>query len=300
MRALTRYGAADIGIGRDAAELLAHLTGHGHGIGADGARFGAIGGTGVAAGSDDAGLLAHLSGTGTGTGVDGAAWMEKWRATGTSHGIGRDAAALLAHLAGRPVSGRSADVAALLSHLSGKPTAGRGAGSGTATFSAHDDAITELSTPGDWTYQIPPWATVLDLVGLGAGGGGRGGGLILAGSSGERGNWNSVSIFRGTSIPWSQSTLTGLHVGAGGAGGAGGIAPSNGAAGGETWIVGYLSAPGGRGGGNGTSYTRDPGHYVIGGVDYAPTGGWGGAGGGTNKRGDNGDNGRIFIRALQL
>lgn len=296
---LTFRTLSDAGISYDYAKLVALLTGTTSGLGEDAALLGGSTGTSVGRGADAAALLAHLAGTDDGVGGDGAALAEQWRATFTDPHEGVDRATLHALLAGGSTAAEY-DAARLAARLVGAPTAGAGSSEAFIGFAPHADEETLFTSGGDYTYNIPPWCHTLLIAGLGAGGGGRGGGLFLGGSAGERGTWASTILVRGLNIPWTQSTLAGLHVGTGGSGGANGVSPGNGTGGGETRIAGLLSAPGGRGGGNGTNYNRDPGDHTGVGRDWPNNGnGWGGTGGGANQRGGNGTDGRIIIRAIQ-
>ena len=82
--------------------------------------------------------------------------------------------------------------------------------------------LTTYSSAGAYTYNIPQWATHIDIVLCGGGGGGEGSVSNLFtgsnGSGGDPGEWKTVTVQRGVDIPWTTTTITGT-VGAGGAGG---------------------------------------------------------------------------------
>lgn len=64
-----------------------------------------------------------------------------------------------------------------------------------------------FSSVGTQSYTIPYWSKYIDLVGKGAGCGGRGGGAVLAGGGGGTGQWNGVTLERGVDIPWDARNL---------------------------------------------------------------------------------------------
>ncbi|AEL17656.1 hypothetical protein CUCO_5 [Mycobacterium phage Cuco] len=106
------------------------------------------------------------------------------------------------------------------------------------------------TVPGDYVYQIPEDCWCIDEILVGAGGGGRGGGLAVGGAGGQGGVWKWRKLVRGVDIPWSQTTIS-VKVGAGGSSGSGGLSPNNGGSGGAT--IGTQTAPGGAGGYDGWS-----------------------------------------------
>ncbi|AIK68958.1 minor tail protein [Mycobacterium phage Tiffany] len=86
---------------------------------------------------------------------------------------------------------------------------------------AFTEATTEFTTVGAYTYNIPANCRFLDIIVLGAGGGGQASLAILnVGASGLPGEWNSVTLQRGVDIPWGLSQITG-SVANGGSGGIG-------------------------------------------------------------------------------
>jgi hypothetical protein len=90
--------------------------------------------------------------------------------------------------------------------------------SGTVSFPENDPATQQYTAAGTYSYTIPYWCTTIDLILLGAGGGGTYGG-INNGVGGGAGGWNAVSLQRGSDIPLATATIT-ITVGQGGAPGA--------------------------------------------------------------------------------
>lgn len=136
----------------------------------------------------------------------------------------------------------------------------------------HSDDVRYYGTVGAWTVVIPLWCNVIDIVGVGAGGGGQGCG-ILWGEGGHAGVWNSSRVTRGVDIPMGTETLT-VAVAAGGAG-HDGLLGDPGDPGGAATVSGAgwagFSAPGGAGGSlsNLDIAGKSPGNYVFDGVTYA-------------------------------
>lgn len=79
-----------------------------------------------------------------------------------------------------------------------------------------------FGNPGEFEWAIPAAATKIDVVLLGAGGGGDAG-AVFVGGGGLAGEWLTATLERGTDIPPATQVLTGT-VGAGGAGGTVGAA----------------------------------------------------------------------------
>jgi hypothetical protein len=179
--------------------------------------------------------------------------------------------------------------------------------------------ITRFSRPGEFSYQIPPSATHLDIVMLGGGGGGGAGKALFTGTGGSAGQWKTVTLERGMTLPLSQSTVNGT-VGDGGKGGTyKGINPLNGADGYVTAVLTGTSqpgftAPGGIGSGhtdhvsgddtvprsveyNGVTYTGGGTRSTPGGSGETPGGG--GAGGYPLSPGGDGARGQVWIRAYR-
>ena len=86
-----------------------------------------------------------------------------------------------------------------------------------------------FDTAGANTYTIPEWAQELDVVLVGAGGGGHGGHFFgtgggTKGEGGDAGVWAAETLVRGVDFPVDATTLT-INVGAGGVGGGGFAVP---------------------------------------------------------------------------
>lgn len=175
---------------------------------------------------------------------------------------------------------------------------------------------------GTYTYNIPYWCRYIDIVLLGAGGGGASSGpfYLLGGFPGSPGTWATVTLERGVHIPWDTATIT-LVAGTGGARGSGGAGGTAGGAGTAStasapgWAG--LSAPGGAGGpqhptGVNANDGPSPGNktyngqlYTGGGVQ-TDDGGTGKAPGGAGAGGSNfggsggvGGPGGVWVRSYQ-
>ncbi|ATW60161.1 hypothetical protein SEA_PH8S_33 [Mycobacterium phage Ph8s] len=86
-----------------------------------------------------------------------------------------------------------------------------------------EPVLTPITTVGAFSYDIPAEAKFIDVILLGAGGGGKG--MALAdgwGRGGDAGSWAVVTLERGVHIPLSTTRITG-SVGAGGAAGEGSV-----------------------------------------------------------------------------
>ncbi len=95
---------------------------------------------------------------------------------------------------------------------------GTGTLTGKASFPGHDATTKPYNTAGTYAFAIPFWCTRIDVVLLGAGGGGSytafGNGV-----GGGAGQWApTVPLKRGSDIPWAATTIN-LTVGQGGSGG---------------------------------------------------------------------------------
>lgn len=100
---------------------------------------------------------------------------------------------------------------------------GGGGLSATATFPTTSPATTTYTTAGSYTYSIPYWCNSFDVVCLGAGGGGNGGGAgYVNGGGGGEGSYSVKTYIRGTDVPWTQTSLSGVVGAAGSAGADGG------------------------------------------------------------------------------
>ncbi|MGB3707588.1 hypothetical protein [Gordonia sp. (in: high G+C Gram-positive bacteria)] len=297
--ALVARQFVDRGFGTDAAELLAHLIATDRHQGRDRASLAGFTGTEHLTSDDHAALLAHLSGRDSGISADAATWLLHYDLAFTDRGRGIDASHLAARLLGRDTAA-GVDRAALLAHLTGRATPGVGSISGAVAFSPHTAETQTWSTPGTYTYPIPPWSRYIDLVGIGGGASGQTGSGVAGGkgSGGAAGGWNSATLERGVAIPWTATTINVIV-------GAGGTKPSNSdyagpnnGAGSTISVVGTsagIVCPGGTGtisGQNGGSASNYP--YM----DQTFTGGAGGSGnggaGGVPGGGGAGGNGGIF------
>ncbi|AOQ28891.1 hypothetical protein SEA_WATERFOUL_27 [Mycobacterium phage Waterfoul] len=144
---------------------------------------------------------------------------------------------------------------------------GVGADFATARFTPRAAVLTPYTTPGTYTYTIPVWCSKIDLVLLGAGGGGASSGTFyaLSGFPGAAGQWFIATLTRGVDIPWTATAIT-IIVGTGGARGSGGLTGTSGRAGESTTAavpgMSTFIAPGGNGGGTsatGTTNYQGPG-----------------------------------------
>jgi hypothetical protein len=139
---------------------------------------------------------------------------------------------------------------------------GTGTLTGTASFPSHDPATQRYDGADTYSFAIPFWCTRIDLVLLGAGGGGSysdfGNGVV-----GGAGGWQTVTLARGTGIAWATTTID-VTVGQGGSGGAPNVAATPGGDTTASWDTTTQTATGGGGGattgaqsGNGPSPTSD-------------------------------------------
>lgn len=202
---------------------------------------------------------------------------------------------------------------AILAHLSGWAS-GLGTPSATATFGVWGPATTSWNTAGTFTYAIPPAALYLDLIAVGSGAGGEGGGLAISGKGGGAGQFAGIRLIRGVDIPWSLSSIT-VTIPSGGTGGAGGGFPARGGDGSAVTIGGYLTATGGLDYASSNVAGLTAGSFTFQGATYfggaamnnaegngnAPGGGAAGgrALGFTGTKGGNGAPGGAWIKAGQ-
>lgn len=151
--------------------------------------------------------------------------------------------------------------------------------SATARFAPRSAVSASWAAAGTYTFTIPVWCRYIDIVLLGAGGGGASPGTFytLRGHPGEAGSWVTITLERGVHIPWTATTIT-IVVGSGGARGSGvsatGVAGQPGAAT-TVAIVGWAGASAAGGDGGGTSLTgttdnagRSPGSRTYQGIPY--------------------------------
>lgn len=192
--------------------------------------------------------------------------------------------------------------------------------SATATFSAVSATTATITATG--TYTIPVWCRYIDVVLLGAGGGGAGGNSWGAdGKGGSAGQWVAITLERGVDIPWTTVSFA-VTIGTGGTAGSRGN--GSGGAGTNTIaaIPGASQAATGGSGGSGTNavgstdyYGASPGSMAWQGRNYSggaqvgkstngnpPGGGGGGGAGGVfgrDRAGGTGARGQAWITARQ-
>jgi hypothetical protein len=137
---------------------------------------------------------------------------------------------------------------------------GNGNFSATAGFPANNPETKPYSGAGTYSYSIPYWCDTIDLLLLGAGGGGTYT-EFTSGAGGGAGSWKAITVQRGSDIPWATTTIN-ITVGQGGAGGS--LATRTGGAGGDTTASWDTSAgtttetaPGGGGGANSSGPTGE-------------------------------------------
>jgi hypothetical protein len=94
---------------------------------------------------------------------------------------------------------------------------GTGTLTGKASFPGFDPTPKTYDTAGTYAFPIPFWCTRIDLVLLGAGGGGTYAPLSN-GVGGGGGQFTTASLKRGSDIPWAATTIN-VTVGQGGSGG---------------------------------------------------------------------------------
>jgi hypothetical protein len=92
---------------------------------------------------------------------------------------------------------------------------GNGALTAKAGFPGYDPATKPYPSAGTYAFAIPFWCTTIDLALLGAGGGGTYVEPVVGGGAGE---WQTVTLQRGSDIPWAATTIN-VTVGQGGSGG---------------------------------------------------------------------------------
>jgi hypothetical protein len=116
---------------------------------------------------------------------------------------------------------------------------GRGGLSATVSFPENKPLTQGYTVAGTYTFEIPYWCAAIDLILLGAGGGGTYGG-INNGVGGAAGSWKTATLERGPDIPWATTTIS-IVVGQGGAPGA--VTGTPAMAGGDT-TASWDSSPG--------------------------------------------------------
>ncbi|WP_396902684.1 hypothetical protein [Mycolicibacterium sp.] len=185
---------------------------------------------------------------------------------------------------------------------------GAGSGLAIAGFTPHSPASASWAAAGTYTFTIPVWCRYIDVVLLGAGGGGASSGPLYTwgGYPGEAGVYATTSLERGVHIPWTAIFIT-LTVGTGGARGSGGVTGTEGRAGGST-VLTYtnlagatvtVAATGGAGGianltGTTDNTGRSPGNHTYNGQVYTGGAAQSTAGSAGNPPGGGGAGGRNF------
>jgi hypothetical protein len=99
----------------------------------------------------------------------------------------------------------------------GANLSGTGTLTGKVSFPGHEPTPKRYDSAGTYSFPIPFWCTTIDLVLLGAGGGGSYA-AFSNGVGGGAGQWKTATLQRGTDIPWAATTIN-VTVGQGGAGG---------------------------------------------------------------------------------
>lgn len=110
------------------------------------------------------------------------------------------------------------------------PFTGNGNLLATAGFPANNAVTQPYNGAGSYSYSIPYWCDTIDLLLLGAGGGGTYA-EFTPGAGGGGGTWKAITVQRGSDIPWATTTIN-ITVGQGGVGGS--LATPTGGAGGDT------------------------------------------------------------------
>lgn len=169
-------------------------------------------------------------------------------------------------------------------------------------YNSYSPSTTNYTAAGSFTFTIPAWCNKIDIIGIGAGFSGANGSLFVTGPGGEAGSWATTTLTRGSSIPWSTTTLSG-QVGQSTSG-------SIDAAKNPSKVGNFLTAAGGdalvstlNGGSPGN--TTFNGVTYVGGIGGTPNTavtapGAGGRGGAIfNGPGENGANGAVWFRCYQ-
>lgn len=189
-----------------------------------------------------------------------------------------------------------------------------GTATGTNVFTYYNTqspATTTYTSAGSGNYTIPAWCNKIDVVVMGGGGAGGGSNTFAWGSGGSAGQYNYVTLTRGSAIPWGTTSLA-YTVAAGGIG-SGGDGGSGGASIGHTTQAnggggGVSKNNGGNGSGTnaytwqGVTYPAASGGTYGNSADAGPNPGSGGGGGNSALGpflGKNGRAGAVYFRAYQ-
>jgi hypothetical protein len=112
--------------------------------------------------------------------------------------------------------------------------------SGAAAATTYAPLVTQYAAAGSYTYSVPSWMKAgnhFDILVVGAGMGGQGGGGPSNGVGGGAGIWATpVTLVYGVDIPTSTTSFT-VTIGAGGIGGAGGGGFPSGSAGAQSQVA---------------------------------------------------------------
>lgn len=184
---------------------------------------------------------------------------------------------------------------------------GLGADLAVGGFTAITVVTGNWAVAGTYTFTIPVGCRYIDVVLVGAGGGGASSGTFYTngGYPGAPGVWATITLERGVHIPWTAISLT-IIVGTGGARGSGGFTGTAGSAGSATTLslsgTELLSATGGAGGiadltGTGTQTGLGPGNKTYNGQTYPGGANQTTAGAAGNAAGGGGAGGKNFGRA---
>ncbi|WPH57980.1 hypothetical protein SEA_LUCKYLEO_32 [Gordonia phage LuckyLeo] len=230
---------------------------------------------------------------------------------GRDNGAGSDFA-----LSKAIIPGRDGGLADELSSVNLATSIGDAGGAGDmadGVFTPRSPLATQYDTVGTFSYPIPVWCRAIEVVCLGGGSGGNGGGSF-AGDGGKASTWSWGTFVRGVHIPWTVIDLT-VVVGAGGNGG--GAFGGTGGNGSPSYVqrsgTDMLRSHGAIAvGGTGLNRTGDavsPSTLTLGDVTYtggpasttdtASVPGSGGRGGGSFQAGKAGGRGQVWLRAIQ-
>lgn len=297
--------SADTGLGRDSATIVLDEAVRDAGVGIDQAQIAHVSelafDTGL--GLDRAQVKSKMIVRDTGLGFD----LARVGLRPTDAGLGSD----LCQQKPRYAAIDRAVGADMLTSLRPKTSiadTGLGADSAAGRFSTMTVVTAQWFAAGTYTFNIPVQCRYIDVIILGAGGGGASSGTFytLKGYPGKAGLWATVTLERGVHIPWTAISIT-IKVGTGGARGSGGATGTAGSAGAST-ILTYtnlagttvtVTAIGGAGGianltGTSDNVGRSPGNKIYNGIQY--TGGVEQTGNGAtgNTPGGGGSGGAAF------
>ncbi|UVT31014.1 hypothetical protein SEA_PARVUSTARDA_33 [Gordonia phage ParvusTarda] len=230
---------------------------------------------------------------------------------GRDNGAGSDFALSKLKVPGR--DGGAADGPSLVKLAYSAREAGGGEDLASNRFTPVSPLSSVYSTVGTFTYTIPVWSSAIEIVCLGGGAGGNGGGSF-AGDGGKASTWAWGTFVRGVHIPWTEINLS-VVVGAGGSGGGsfggtgGNGSPSYVQRSGNDIVRSHGATAVGGTGINRTGDAVSPSTLTLGGVTYtggpesttdtASVPGSGGRGGAVVAVGKAGGRGQVWLRAIQ-